>query len=838
MHWSAKVAFACSLSLWALAGWAQADPFSKRDEPDNAFVLAKLSDSSTASLAQTLSRVPGAGLGWEKLHEADAGLTAGDYKTALHRLMQAQARFDKDRDEAGTCMSLFKLGNLYQHWRVYERALTYYKDAEEMAGALHMPTGFMQNIWLRQAACAQQTHQVNTAIESYEQLQSSYEEEQNTEGIRYVLTRLADLYQQQEQYTEALTTYQRLRSLEEAQKNLIRVAMANNNIGFILRNMNRSQEALPYFQKAIAEYSSNKAYSVQSVATYINLGSAYNQLRQYDEALRHLQAGLQEPAAKSDGATKADLLNFIAVTCLNKGAYSKGVRFVDQAIEVGNRKRSKDVLVRCYRTKAQLCDKLLNYAQGSRYHQMYAELKDSIHYEDRLREQSALLRDLNVERLEKELRLLITDTEKNQLVVRQSSLEAERDIRQKELVLLQREKQLQDYTNKAQALELDKVNVRKRELETQSAMRLSELERKEAQIRLNHYRKKIDERTHFATVSLLAKDKKLLEASRKAQQQRLSGQKEREKLMLGVVMLAVVAIGATYAGLSRVKTANLKLRVQSDEVVQQKEAAERMFQLLEVKNRSITDSIKYARRIQSVMVPGADTLGQSLPLSFLFLRPRDVVSGDVFYLHRTDRYTYLASIDCTGHGVPGAMLSMLGYQALHNIVLSGVIQPHQILHTLDNVMAQVLRTDQSDMQQGMDVGMVVIDRQDRRLFYSGAVHNLVYFQHGEMHELKASRCSIGGLVPRREKVYHTSTVSVTDQMQCYLASDGLPTQIGGSEGKKFGSARMRGLYQEIAPLSAAGKRAAVEKTVDTWIGSQHKQLDDILLIGFRPDLAV
>jgi serine phosphatase RsbU (regulator of sigma subunit) len=165
-------------------------------------------------------------------------------------------------------------------------------------------------------------------------------------------------------------------------------------------------------------------------------------------------------------------------------------------------------------------------------------------------------------------------------------------------------------------------------------------------------------------------------------------------------------------------------------------------------------------------------------------------------------------------------------------------KPSAILHALDDALAQILRIDQSDLQQGMDMGMVVIDRAEHKLHYSGAVHNLVYIKNGVRHEVKASRCSIGGLVPIEEKVYETSTIPVTDQMYCYLASDGLPTQLGGSQGKKFGSYRLKDLFQEVNSLTASSKKAAIEKAADDWIGTEYRQLDDILVLGFRPDLAI
>jgi|GEM_PF-3814116 len=794
-------------------------------------------DSAEVDIQKTLEKMPNADQGWLVLEQAETALKGSDYKNAMHKLMQSQANFEKDRDELGMCLSSFKLGVLYQRWKVYERAISYYTQAEPLANAVQMPLSFLQNIWMRQAFCAQKIHQNDEAVQSFKKILLTYKKQGNTKGIRAMLTNLANLYQLQEKYDQALDTYLQLLKVEEEQKDLIRKALTENNIGYSLKRLNKLSEAKVHFQLAITELEKHPDYIQDLVSAYINLGSIYSQLQDYDPALLVLEQAYQTAKKGNQLASAADVLNISAITLLNKGSYTNAMRQVDAAIELAKRLHNRDILVRCYRTKAQLYDNLLNFRAGSNYHQIYADLKDSIRYEERMVEQSALMQNLNVERLEKDLRLIITDTEKNQLVLKQSALEAEREIRQREMFLLHREKDVQDFTYKAQALELDRIKSRKRELEAIDALRVNELEGKESELRTNEYRKRIDERNHQTSIRLLAKDKELLEQSQKSQQESLDSQREREKLMFGLILLAIVAVGATYAGLSRVKTANLKLRVQQDEVRQQKDSIELMFNLLETKNKSITDSIKYARRIQSAVVPGVEILAEVFPLSFVLLRPRDVVSGDVYYVHRTERYSFLASIDCTGHGVPGAMLSVIGHQTLDNIIKSeAYVKPHTILHALDHTLASILRSDQYDLQQGMDIGLLVIDRKEQVMHFSGAVHNLIYVQNGALQELKASRCSIGGLVHIDDKVYETHTLSTKEPMYAYLYSDGLPTQLGGPQGKKYSSNRLKEVLLSLNGQSASAKKATLELSVDEWIGTELRQLDDILVLGFRPDL--
>ena len=795
-------------------------------------------DTTFSKVCATFSSLPGAGEGWESLSDAEKAYKGGEYKTALHRLMQARTQFEKERDDVGLCLSQLKTALLYQHWQVFERALSYYQEAETKAAELHMPKPFMQLVWGRLARCAERINRNEDALLAYRSLLDSYPTGYST-GRRNTLKKLAELYLKQQDYEKALAYSKDLVELEVAQSHGLEGADAQNSTGIILSEMGRFQESIAYYAGALGYYGSNPALCQKKVASLIQIGAAENQLRLHDKALTTLNQALAEPCVQADAGLEADLRNFVALTYLNKGAHDRGLKYIDGAIAMAKKSTNRDILVRCYRTKALLCDNVLNYAEGSKFHQLYAQLKDTLRYEERLKEQSALLRDLNVERLEKELRLLITDTERNQLILKKSALEAEREIRQKELLLLQREKQVQDYTYQAQALELEKMKVKKQELENQNALKIAELERQESQMRLQQYRKSIEQRTQTAQIKLLAKDKALLEQTKRTQQIDLQSQKDREKLLFGLVLVVLAAGGGTYVAFAKVKTTNLMLRVKQDEVVAQKESVEQMFSLLETKNRNITDSIRFARKIQGAVIPGPDALSQVFPLSFVLLRPCDVVSGDVFYLHQTERHVFLASIDCTGHGVPGAMLAVLGYQMLNNIVQgAGLSEPHAILYALDNAMAEVLRVEHSDLQQGMDVGLVVIDRKAKSLAFCGAVHDLIYFEGNQQQSIRGSRCSIGGLVPRHEKVYTTTRIGISHQMQCYLASDGLSSQLGGPSGKRFGSARVSQLYAEIAGLSAVEKKAHIETTLDAWIGAEYKQLDDVLIIGFRPDLVV
>ena len=776
--------------------------------------------------------------GWECISQSEVSLRERDFKMVLYHLMQAQNKFENDNDQTGLCMMHFKTGSLYQKWEVYERAMEQFAIALKYCVTLNISSSIQQTILLRMAACAQKVDDLDQAEEKYEALNKLYQDDNNYRGMKFSLSRLGDILTQKGDYRQALKYYYDLADVEERLDNKIDLAATLNNIGFLYKRLDNNIDAVRYFKMALQLNIKLGARSKQVISSLINIGSVCNQTGDYAAALAYLEQALEEDKKNPSQSEAADLKNFIAITLYNQGSCNRALRNINESIDLATTSGMKEVLVRGYRTKAQILDKLQDHQKATKFYMLYADLKDSISYEQKVKQQNSLLKNLSVEKVEKELRLLLTDAERNQLVMRQSALEAEREIRQKELLLLQREKEIQDYGLKNQALRLQQLDLSRQRLENENRLRALDLQRKDQQIKLNSFSKAVREKEHKVQVALLAKEKALLEAGQKGEQIKVKAQKEREVFMLGFMVLAIAGIGFIYSTLNKAKTANMQYRIKQDEIEQQNEVLATMNGLVEQKNRSITDSIKYARKIQASLFPGPEMLHQLLPFSTLFFRPRDVVSGDFYFLQKVDGMVFLATVDCTGHGVAGALLSMLGHQALNEIITAEKIKdPAKILHRLDEKLANIFRQDMMDLQQGMDIGICVIDPKAKKLKFAGAVQSLYCVQDSVIQVLEADRCSIGGLVPRVEKVYHQHEIDISRPVQCYLGSDGFVSQIGGPKNKRFTTKRLTGLFMEIEGQQSANKKLLIEKTFDSWT-LNNKQTDDVLLIGFRPDMVV
>ncbi|MFO7658938.1 MAG: PAS domain S-box protein [Bacteroidales bacterium] len=255
------------------------------------------------------------------------------------------------------------------------------------------------------------------------------------------------------------------------------------------------------------------------------------------------------------------------------------------------------------------------------------------------------------------------------------------------------------------------------------------------------------------------------------------------------------------------------------------------------KNRKIEDSINYAERIQSSILPDTDIIRVHLPNSFIFYKPRDVVSGDFPWFFKRGNDIYIAVVDCTGHGVPGALLSFIGYFSLNSIVdHERKMTSAEILDQLHYGVRKTLKQDMEDAEarDGMDIAFCKINHHDREVQYAGAHRPLYLLRNGELIEFKGDRKAIGG-IPHRKKEEQKFTNHVINYIpgdKIFFFSDGLTDQLGGEEDKKYSPKRVRELILENKDLTMEKLNAYFVNDFDKWKGNT-KQIDDVLLIGIE-----
>jgi serine phosphatase RsbU (regulator of sigma subunit) len=299
-------------------------------------------------------------------------------------------------------------------------------------------------------------------------------------------------------------------------------------------------------------------------------------------------------------------------------------------------------------------------------------------------------------------------------------------------------------------------------------------------------------------------------------------------LFLGFIGFVWMAIRVSTKGLQNI------IKEKTAEVVMQKEE-------IEMKNQDITDSINYAQKIQQALLPAEETIKKSLPNSFILFKPKDIVSGDFYWYTEKDNKALIAAADCTGHGVPGAFMSMIGTALLNEIVNdTGVTRPADILQALKEGVIKALKQtgDAGTQKDGMDISLCSFDFDKGVVEYAGAYNSLFLIRDNQLEETKADRMPIGIYSDDHGKKFTNHEIKMEKGDVFYLFSDGYLDQFGGPKGKKFMGKRFKGLLMDIFSKSMNEQKAVMDDTIEDWKdhiedGSVFEQMDDILVIGIK-----
>lgn len=256
---------------------------------------------------------------------------------------------------------------------------------------------------------------------------------------------------------------------------------------------------------------------------------------------------------------------------------------------------------------------------------------------------------------------------------------------------------------------------------------------------------------------------------------------------------------------------------------------------IEAQNQDITDSIRYAKRIQQAILPNDHLINQAFPESFILYEPKDIVSGDFYWFGNKNDTAMIAAVDCTGHGVPGAFMSMIGYNLLNQIINeNGITKPAEVLDKLHNGVRKALKQDEEDAEtrDGMDLALCSINVKSKKIEYAGAYRPLYLLRDGEIIETKGDKFPIGGQQIKHKGNFTNHEIKVKKDDIVYIFTDGYADQFGGENTKKFMTKRFKEILLQIRNMTMKEQEAFLRKTINEWRGNI-RQIDDILVIGLR-----
>jgi serine phosphatase RsbU (regulator of sigma subunit) len=306
------------------------------------------------------------------------------------------------------------------------------------------------------------------------------------------------------------------------------------------------------------------------------------------------------------------------------------------------------------------------------------------------------------------------------------------------------------------------------------------------------------------------------------------------------MMLNVEQQNKLASSIEIIQEKNIKLEQQNEEIMSQQDKIREQNSLLEERARNITDSILYAERIQNSFFPPESKVKELFPESYIYFRPKDILSGDIYWvdtLYKDGKALKLiTAIDCTGHGIPGALMSIMARDAINEAIHhKNLTDPGAIIDCLNEIIIDSLnkKSNIHHVKDGMDMAMIVVDYEENLLHYSGAKNPLYLVSNDTLHIEKGYIHSVG-TVPYDDEIisFPTHTYSFKKGDIVYLFSDGFPDQFGGKNGNKFRYARFNDFLMEIRNLPPVEQYFRLDQTFTEWKGNW-EQVDDVLVIGIK-----
>jgi serine phosphatase RsbU (regulator of sigma subunit) len=659
-------------------------------------------------------------------------------------------------------------------------------------------------------------------------------------GTGNSLIQLGNIRQQKGENIKAEEYYLKALEILREADDLEGIAICYNNMGIISHNKNDLPGALRYYRKSVEINRKTGKIRVEASSLY-GIGTIYENQEKYDSALYYYFQAISLSESAGDNRLLAYGKMSLANVYFAMENYAQSLRYNEEAIVLLEKSENYFGLLKVYSALGQTAELLDTsslaiwfYNQALKISEYVSSPSDQavVYYSiARLKENT---RDLDSARF---------NYEKSHLLFKNSG---NRENEALSLIALARiQNYLYDF-NTAKVLLTEALAIGE-ETQYPSVITSGYREMAMTYSGLKEFKKAFSYINKYSLLkdSLLTseKQKQILELQTRFETEKKEKeniilrqgkkilQSARNFLIIGALLLILLAI-VIYRSLTIKKRDNRILQQQKEEIKRQKE-------IVEQQKTSITDSIRYAKRIQSAMLPPQELVDQNIPDSFILYLPRDIVSGDFYWIRQLSESVILVcAADCTGHGVPGAFMSMLGMSLINDIVnlnedqlITGEYTPADILNELRERIKKSLRQTgkEGEARDGMDISLCLIDKESRKIIYSGANNPVYIVSKEELTELKATRNPIG--IYLSEKSFTNQVIEAAGGSVLYMFSDGYSDQIG-SDGGKFLSKNFKQLLTKISDRPMSEIKETLHKTHTDW-RKEEEQVDDILVAGIR-----
>ncbi|HQQ94247.1 MAG TPA: tetratricopeptide repeat protein [Bacteroidia bacterium] len=597
------------------------------------------------------------------------------------------------------------------------------------------------------------------------------------QGIAYTLNNLGLIYRNQGNLPKAINCWHETLKIAEEIGDKDGIATALNNLGLIFRNQSDPDKALEYYLKSLAIYREIKDREGEAYA-YNNIALIYRNKGNTSKALEFWFKGLRIQEETHDHQAMANSYNNIGYIYMNQGDLLKAKDYFNRSLELQEKLQDKDGMVGSLVNLATAMEKAGHYNEALQYGERSLQLARELGYPENLESVSAVM----------------------------GRLYAQKGDFKKAFDMQRLNKQMSDSINK----ESNRRSLIQKNFQYE-------------------YEKKV------AADSL-----KSLESRRLFDVQMAHVKGQRSALFV-LILLSAVFAAFMYNRFRLTRKQKEIIEAQKTEVEQQRVLAdsrrvlaEEQKQIIEEKQKEILDSIHYASRIQKAMLTSEAYIRQHFRAEyFIYYKPKDIVSGDFYWAVAQHKKFYMITADCTGHGVPGAFMSLLNISYLsENILERGFTEPGQILNRQREQIIRALNPGgHENSKDGMDCVLCVYDLENMRLEIAAANNPLWLLRDEKMIEYKPDKMPVGkqeeGAPP-----FRTQSIALQKGDLIYTFSDGYADQFGGQKNKKFKYRQLMQLLMQNKHMSMEAQRNALAQTMVTWKG-ETEQVDDMLLIGVR-----
>ena len=575
------------------------------------------------------------------------------------------------------------------------------------------------------------------------------------------------------------------------------IAKSCNGLGIVNRRQGNMSEALSFYQKSL-DVSIILKDSLPISTCYFNIGVIYRDLKDYDKALSYLNKSLDIRKYAGDTVSIAGSYNGIGILFRRQKKYEEAIKYYNKSLEFSAIANDNVNVAQSYNNLAVVM------AMQKKYEESLSFFYESYQIDLALNNQAGIAKYYsNIAQVYRRMgddKQAIYYGEKSRLLF--IEMGNKMDLYNIIGVLSKLYKKQGNYKK---ALEYYKIHIVYRD-SIYNERTTKEITQKEMQYEFDK--------------KLLSDSLMRVETEKIKELKHNQEIKEQQTYMYGAGFIILLVVIFSVIIFKRLKESN-----------QQKALIEKQKLIVEEKNTEITDSITYAKRIQAAILPSLKEIKASIPDFFVYYQPKDIVAGDFYWFTKINNQVLIAAADCTGHGVPGAMVSVVCNNALNRAVNDySLADPTLILDKTAQLVTEAFAKTDEDVKDGMDISLCAIDFDTNSLSFSGAMNSLIYIRNNELVEIKGDKQPIGLHSHKRPFTKHQLTLQKGDML--YLSTDGFPDQFGGEKGKKFMQKRFKELLLKISTHHIEKQKQVLQKEFISWKGDL-EQLDDICVIGIE-----